>query len=168
MGSKAIKTPTAAPADAPRARSLVRLANLDELDILVGFQLDSALELENLRLDEGTVAAAMRAIFAHPTRGHYWIIAEGLQLQGMLLTSPEWSDWRNSAVLWIRSVYVRPEARGRGLFRQFYEFLQELVRNDPDLHGLRLYVDRPNKAAQQVYQAMGMTGGNYELYEWLA
>jgi hypothetical protein len=35
------------------------------------------------------------------------------------------------------------------------------------LMGLRLYVDKHNKSAQEVYEKLGMNKDHYELYEWL-
>jgi len=37
----------------------------------------------------------------------------------------------------------------------------------PELMGLRLYVDKQNKLAQEVYEKLGMNKHHYELYEWL-
>ena len=37
----------------------------------------------------------------------------------------------------------------------------------PALAGLRLYVEKANHAAHQVYRAMGMSPDHYDLYEWL-
>ena len=41
------------------------------------------------------------------------------------------------------------------------------VEQSPGLAGLRLYVDKTNRVAQQVYDALGMTAEHYDLYEWL-
>ena len=37
----------------------------------------------------------------------------------------------------------------------------------PDLRGLRLYVDGRNKAAQRVYERLGMDGEHYRVFEWM-
>ena len=60
-----------------------------------------------------------------------------------------------------------PEARRKGVFRQLYGALREMVEASPDLAGLRLYVDKTNAVAQQVYRSLGMTEEHYDLYEWL-
>ena len=85
----------------------------------------------------------------------------------MLMTVPEWSDWRNGTVLWVHSVYVVPEARRQGVFTAMYGHLRSAVERSDDLVGLRLYVDRANEPAQRVYEAMGMSRDHYHLYEWL-
>lgn len=133
-----------------------------------------ALETEDLSLDRETVEAGVRAVFDDPALGRYWIAEASEDLDGpdrtvvaSLLVTPEWSDWRNGRVGWIQSVYVSPDARGRGVYRRMYETLQEQVRREPDLKGLRLYVDRRNEPAHRVYEALGMTREHYVLYEWL-
>ena len=42
-----------------------------------------------------------------------------------------------------------------------------MVRNSDKYAGLRLYVDKTNTSAQEVYTRLGMSKEHYELYEWL-
>jgi ribosomal protein S18 acetylase RimI-like enzyme len=76
----------------------------------------------------------------------------------------EFSDWRNGWFWWIQSVYVRKEARGRGVFRALYDHVAELARSE-SAAGLRLYVERDNRAAQEVYRRLGMAPTGYLLFE---
>ncbi|HXU31742.1 MAG TPA: GNAT family N-acetyltransferase [Thermoanaerobaculia bacterium] len=145
----------------------VRPARPDEADRLIDFQLRMADETEGLALDPERIGRGVRAVFSDPSRGAYWVAEEAGQILGMLLTTPEWSDWRAGWVLWIQSVYVIPEARGRGVFRDLYAAQKTRVEGDPDLCGLRLYVDRRNRAAAAVYERAGMTREHYEMFEWL-
>jgi len=85
----------------------------------------------------------------------------------VLLAIPEWSDWRNGTVLWIHSLYIIPQARGREVFKKLYLNLKKQVEQSSELMRLRLYVDKRNKSAQEVYQKLGMNKHHYELYEWL-
>ena len=84
---------------------------------------------------------------------------------GQLLTTYEWSDWRNGVFLWIQSVYVLPEYRGSGAFRSLFGHLKELARADSRICGIRLYVDRANERAQEVYGRLGMHRSNYGVME---
>ena len=145
----------------------VRAARPDEAERLIEFQLAMAAETEGLALDPDRISRGVRAVFADPFRGAYRVAEEGGALVGMLLTTPEWSDWRAGWVLWIQSVYVLPEARGRGVFRALYADQKRRVELDPDLCGLRLYVDRRNRAAAAVYERAGMSREHYEMFEWL-
>ena len=126
-----------------------------------------ALETEDLRLDPPTVAAGVRAVFDDPTRGRYLLAEIDAEVVASLLTIPEWSDWRNGTVLWIHSLYVRPEFRRGGVYRAMHEHLRRRVETDDSLKGLRLYVETDNAAAISAYESLGMDGEHYRLYEWL-
>lgn len=135
--------------------------------VIVDFQLRMARETEGLELDRDTVTCGVAAVFADPSKGGYWVAERGGRIAGCLLTTFEWSDWRDGTVLWIQSVYVPPEERGRGVYRALYEHLKRRVEADPGLKGIRLYVDRRNTAAQQVYERLGMSREHYDLFEWM-
>jgi ribosomal protein S18 acetylase RimI-like enzyme len=145
----------------------IRAATPEDAAVIVDFQLRMAKETESLELDRGTVIRGVEAVFADPAKGTYWIAKSGGRIAGCLLTTFEWSDWRNGTVLWIESLYVLPEERGRGVYRALYEHLKQRVETDPGLKGIRLYVDRRNTAAQRVYERLGMTREHYELFEWM-
>ncbi len=145
----------------------VRAARPDDVETMAGFQRMMASETEGIRLDPETVAAGVRAVFDDRRKGRYWVVEDDGQVVASLLTTPEWSDWRNATVWWIQSLYVRPEYRRRGAFRMLYEHLRELVAADPGLLGIRLYVAAGNAAAQRAYEAMGMDGEHYRLFEWM-
>lgn len=138
---------------------------------IVDFQLRMAHETEELGLDSEALRRGVAAVFADPGKGRYWIaerlFGETIETIGCLLTTFEWSDWRNGVILWIQSVYVVPEERGRGVYRALYERVKRLVDESPDLKGIRLYVEKRNAAARQVYERLGMTREHYDLFEWL-
>ena len=148
----------------------VRPARPEDAATIASFQILMARETEGLELDPATVDRGVRAVFDDPAKGSYWV-AEPAGPAGRviasLLTTPEWSDWRAATVLWIQSVYVLPEQRGRGVYRALYEHLRREVESSPALAGIRLYVDRRNTAAQRVYERLGMTREHYEMFEWL-
>lgn len=135
---------------------------------IVDFQLAMAWETEQLALDRPTLEKGVQRIFDEPIRGAYWVAEADGQLAASLLTLSEWSDWRNGEVIWIHSVYVRPEFRRKGVFRQMYAQLRQATLDRPDLKGLRLYVEKNNHNAQAVYRALGMTDEHYAMFEWLA
>ncbi len=145
----------------------VRKGRPSDVNTIVGFQLRMALETEEIHLDKATVRRGVRAVFRDPSKGCYWVAEEDGHPVGVTLVLPEWSDWRNGAVLWIHSVYVVPEARRRGVFRRLYLHLKRRVERSTRLKGLRLFVEKSNRRAQKVYRAIGMTRDHYDLYEWL-
>ena len=145
----------------------VRAAQRGDARVIVDFQLRMARETEDLALDLETVTRGVAAVFTDPGKGAYWVAERAGEVVGGLLTTFEWSDWRNGVVLWIQSVYVVPEERGQGVYRALYEHLRRRVEADSDLKGIRLYVEKRNTAAQRVYERLGMTREHYELFEWL-
>ena len=145
----------------------VRHARRGDAATIAEFQLRMARESEGLALDPETVRRGVQAVFDDPAKGRYWAAEEEGRVVGCLLTVPEWSDWRNATVLWIHSLYVVPEARRRGVFRALFLTLKAMVEGSPELAGLRLYVDKANAVAQEVYESLGMTAEHYDLYEWL-
>jgi len=145
----------------------VRPAVLEDLSLIVDFQLRMASETEEVELDEAVLSEGVRAVLLDPLKGEYYIAMLDEEPVGCLLTVREWSDWRNGTVLWIHSVYVVPGARKQGVFRKLYENLQTRVVSSDGLKGLRLYVETENGNAQRVYEKMGMSAEHYKLFEWL-
>ncbi len=126
-----------------------------------------AIESENISLNRETVSHGVMAVFSDSSLGKYFVAETNQQVVASLLITPEWSDWRNSKVLWIQSVYVVPEYRQKGVFRNMYLHLREMVENSIEYAGLRLYVDKSNTPARKVYQKIGMNSDHYELFEWM-
>lgn len=147
----------------------IRRAEPHDAAVIAAFQEAMAWETEQLRLESAVVLAGVQAVFADPAKGAYRVAVEqrsGL-IVGVVLTIPEWSDWRNGTVLWLHSVYVRPDWRCRGVFRLLYDDIRREVEASSSLRGLRLYVERGNASAQAVYRAMGMSDEHYAMFEWL-
>jgi len=127
-----------------------------------------ALETENLELSGLTVNNGVKAVFKDKSKGTYYVAELDGKIVGSLLTTYEWSDWRNGRVLWIQSVYVEKQHRGKGIYRKLYEHVKKLVEHDKtDFRGIRLYVDKSNSSAQKVYEKLGMESHHYEMYEWM-
>lgn len=145
----------------------VRPARGGDAAVLARFQIAMAAETEDLALDPETVLRGVAAVLGDPAKGEYSVAedADGTVVGGLLVT-PEWSDWRAATWWWIQSVYVLPEARGRGVYAALYAAVRRTVQARPDLVGLRLYVARDNRRAQEVYRRLGMTPAHYELYAW--
>jgi GNAT superfamily N-acetyltransferase len=143
----------------------VRPASLDDLDVLVGFEQAMAHETEALALDADTVRRGVAALLNDPTRGRFFVVESGARVVATLMLTLEWSDWRNGFFWWIQSVYVVPEERRRGHYRRLHEYVRALAAREPDVYGLRLYVEQENRTAQQTYCALGMHETHYRLYE---
>lgn len=148
-------------------RAIYREATSADIEQIVAFQLAMAEETEQLRLDRQVCTRGVAAVFGDPSLGRYYVgETDGGVIASALITY-EWSDWRNGIVWWIQSVYVVPEARGQRIYAGLYSHLQNLARADDRVRGIRLYVDRSNAIAQQVYTRLGMNGEHYQVFEWM-
>ncbi len=144
-----------------------RDAAREDAAAIVAFQLSMARETEEIDLDFETCTRGVSAVFDDPARGRYFIAEADGEVIASLMITLEWSDWRNGVVWWIQSVYVRPAHRGLRVYAGLYQHVRELVRASPDIRGIRLYVDRRNTAAQEVYRRSGMNGEHYQVFEWM-
>ena len=145
----------------------IRQAAPEDAETIIAFQTAMAEEVEHTQLDRPTLAAGVRAELADPALGPYWLADIDGEVAGCMQVTPEWSDWRNGTIWWIQSVYVRPESRGRGVFKRLFSHVRAMVETNHAYKGLRLYVDKRNARAQQIYEKLGLDGDHYRMYEWL-
>lgn len=138
-----------------------------ESEFVVNFQKAMASETEGLILEDEKVKKGVAKFFDQPSLGTYFIAYDHKKPVGCLLIQYEWSDWRNAYVIWLHSVYVIPLYRGKGVFKMLYDKVLEIVKQDENYAGIRLFVDKSNIKAQKVYKKMGMTSEHYELFEWM-
>lgn len=142
----------------------VRPARPDDAEALVEFNFRMARETEDLTLDRDVLARGVRAALADANKALYFVAEVGGLPAGALMITHEWSDWRNGDLWWIQSVYVLPDYRKAGVFKALYRHVQQAAR-DAGAVGLRLYVEKENAVAQQVYARLGMTMTHYAVME---
>jgi GNAT superfamily N-acetyltransferase len=145
----------------------IREALEGDISVIIEYQLKMALETENLWLDEVIVQKGVKAIFQFPSKGKYYMAEKGKEVVGTFLITYEWSDWRNATVLWLQSVFVKQEHRGKGVFKTMYQFIKNLVKTTPAYCGVRLYVVKSNQPAKSAYKKLGMSHHHYEMFEWM-
>ncbi len=146
---------------------IVRKATLKDVGPLVDFQLRMASETEGIELNMPTVTRGVSAVLTDNTKGQYYVAEIEGKVVSSLLTTFEWSDWRNGTILWIQSVYVLPEFRRKGVYRNMYAHIKEQVLSNQKLNGIRLYADKSNSVAQETYKTLGMSTEHYLTFEWL-
>jgi GNAT superfamily N-acetyltransferase len=144
----------------------IRRATPADLTTVVDFNGRLAEESEGKSLDRVRLTAGVTAVLAAPEhKGPYFLACDGDTPVGQMQVTFEWSDWRNGWFWWIQSVYVVPEARRRGIFRTLFEHVCQAARSDPQVIGLRLYVERDNTRAHQTYLNLGLSWTSYQVME---
>lgn len=149
----------------------VRVAQEHDIDFLVKYNTALAKETEGKILSEPTVRDGVLALLHRAKLGSY-IVAEmtnasGRNLVGQVMITYEWSDWRNGVIWWIQSVYVDPAWRRQGIYRAMHHYILEQAKKEPEIRGIRLYVEHQNHTAQAVYQTVGLTNAGYLVYEMM-
>jgi ribosomal protein S18 acetylase RimI-like enzyme len=144
---------------------VIRRAVADDVPVLVEFNRRLARETENKDLDPEVVTRGVLATFSDPHKGPYYVAEDGGEVVGQLQITFEWSDWRNGWMWWIQGVYVRADARRRGVFRALYEQVAREARAAAEVVALRLYVECENHRAQETYSRLGMTRTGYLIFE---
>ena len=143
----------------------IRTAEPEDVEAIAELNVAMAWETERLNLSQSTLIQGVQSVLDHPDRGFYVVAeSEGLVV-GCLLITFEWSDWRCGQFWYIQSLYIRPLFRRRGVFRQLHEFVKAQAMNQPEVCGLRLYVEKSNRAAQHAYERIGMQAKAYKMYE---
>lgn len=143
----------------------IRKAQISDTEIIANFNSRLAWETEHRRLNLPRVRKGVAALLTDATKGVYFVAEEKGRVIGQILITPEWSDWRNGNFWWIQSVYVEEEFRQRGVFRNLYAHVYQLARTQPDVCGLRLYVEEENSLAQKAYERLGMKESSYKFFE---
>lgn len=145
----------------------IRRALTSDRDSIAQFQVAMAWETENYKLDYDTVSKGVETALNNEKLGVYYVAVVDNEVVSSLLTTYEWSDWRNGTVLWIQSVYVDSSHRQRGIYAALYSYIKRLVATNDSLKGIRLYVDESNTKAMGVYSHLGMNGEHYRVFEWM-
>lgn len=143
----------------------IRKAELPDAEIIADFNLRLAKETENLVLDADRLLSGVTALLRDPLKGVYYVAEIEGQLAGQVMITYEWSDWRNSNLWWLQSVYVKQAFRGRGVFRALFRHVERLAREQGGIEAIRLYMHQNNHTARRSYEALGMTQTGYIVFE---
>jgi len=146
---------------------IVRDARPSDAATLAAYNSAMAEETEDRSLDPDIIGPGVANLLDDAGRGRYWVAQSGGRIVGQLMVTYEWSDWRNGSLWWIQSVYVHPDWRRKGVFSALYRHVESLARAEPDVVGLRLYVEEKNTRAQRTYEALGMVNPGYRVMETL-
>lgn len=136
----------------------------DDIESIVRFQADMAMESEGTTLDNDKLTKGVTAATNDESKGIYLVARAGGKPIGSLMLTREWSDWNNQWYWWIQSVYVMPEYRKKGVYKAMYATLKQMAREN-GVAQIRLYADKANLSAQQVYRRLGMEESHYLMFE---
>lgn len=143
----------------------IREATLADAATIAANNSKMAMETEGRSLAPDVVGPGVAALLKDSQMGRYWVAEAEGQTVGQLMVTYEWSDWRNGMLWWIQSVYVDSGYRRRGVFSALYRHVESLASAESRVCGIRLYVEKENRRAQQTYAALGMTNPNYVVME---
>jgi ribosomal protein S18 acetylase RimI-like enzyme len=144
----------------------LRIAEKPDAPMLAAHNCAMALETENKRLDGAIATLGVEGLFERPEFGFYLVAKSDSLAAASLLVTYEWSDWRNGLFWWIQSVYVKPEFRRLGVYREMYDYLKEMaLSQSTPVCGFRLYAETENHVAQSTYKHLGMHACEYIMFE---
>jgi ribosomal protein S18 acetylase RimI-like enzyme len=135
-----------------------------DIDSIVQFQADMAMESEGCVLDKEKVIKGVTAAMLDDSKGIYWVAKYEGRTIGSLMITREWSDWNNEWYWWIQSVYVTPEYRKQGVYKAMYQKVKDAAKEN-NVSQIRLYADKTNLSAQKAYQSLGMHESHYLMFE---
>ena len=143
----------------------IRKGIRSDTQTIAEFNAAMAIETEHLHLDLSRLILGVNGLFDNPDKGFYLVAENNGSVVGQMMITYEWSDWRNGIFWWIQSVYVAPEFRKQKIYHTLYEHAVELAKEQKNVCGLRLYVEKENERAHRVYEKLGLTLTNYDMYE---
>jgi ribosomal protein S18 acetylase RimI-like enzyme len=142
----------------------VAIGEMKDISTIAQFQVDMAFESEGTTLSVDRVLCGVTAVMSDCNKGTYLVARMDGRIVASLMITREWSDWNGEWYWWVQSVYVMPDFRGKGVYRAMYAKVKEMAIEE-GVSQIRLYVDKTNHSAQQVYKRLGMKECHYLMYE---
>ena len=144
----------------------IRAAVEADVNVIVTFTLQEAMEAERRRLDERVVLLGVMGAFADPPAAHYWLAEDdaGAAVAAISVVK-EWSDFHAGYYWWVQSLYIVPECRRQGLVEALFAYLTAEARRRGALD-LRLYVHEANERARRAYRRCGFEMAPYVIMRW--
>lgn len=103
--------------------------------------------------DAARFPETIRVLMAHPERGRVVLILADDDPRGYALLVPYWSNEFGGMLLFIDELFVKPEARGRGLGRGLVEWVK--AERPFDAVAVLLEVSPVNVRARRLYESLG-------------
>lgn len=142
----------------------IRKAKLSDAEAIAKHNVLLAKESEGISLSYDLVFNAVKSLISNKEKGFYIVGEENKKIIGQMMITFEWSDWKNTTIWWMQSVYVQKQWRTKGVFSKLFEYIQQQALQS-QIQILRLYVHENNAVAQKVYQQIGMEKQPYLIFE---
>ena len=142
----------------------IREADKSDITILAKNNQVLAYETENINLNLDIITSGVSNALNREDC-HYFVAEINKMVVGQTLITYEWSDWRNGLIWWMQSVFVLFNFRRQGVYRNLFNHIENLARNNSKVKALRLYVIKNNQSGIKTYKALGMKDSGYIVYE---
>jgi GNAT superfamily N-acetyltransferase len=136
---------------------------MDDAQAIAAQNILLAKESEQLTLTPETILAGVKAVLSNDTKGFYVVAEQNSNIVGQVMITFEWSDWRNTSIWWVQSVYVQKEWRKKGVFTKLLLYVQKKAAQE-HVAFLRLYAHKNNISALRTYEKTGWKPEPYVLY----
>ncbi|MFM2225091.1 MAG: hypothetical protein RJA07_1293 [Bacteroidota bacterium] len=141
-----------------------RLSTVADAHIIASFNKAMAFETEQKKIDNELALLGVENLMNQPQYGFYVVAEINSEIVASLMITYEWSDWRNSLIWWIQSVYVKPENRRQSAFKCMLVFVEQLAKQQ-NINCIRLYMEKENRTAHQVYLQNNFIETDYLMFE---
>jgi ribosomal protein S18 acetylase RimI-like enzyme len=138
MATPAVNLKSVAPEQCPRLQLLVQ----------------ELYAMEGITTPQETLRTALDKLLREPELGRAWFIAEGNGVVGYIILTFGYDHEYGGRDAWITDVYLRPEARGRGLATAALQQLDGIARN-LGVCAMHLMVKPENRSALRTYKRAG-------------
>lgn len=145
---------------------IIRRAKIEDAKVIAEYNYNLAFETEDKELNREILFNGVKSLLNDEKKGIYHVCEIDGKVIGQIMFTYEWSDWRNGTFIWVQSVYVHKDHRGKGVFKALYNHVKSMCDKDESICGIRLYVERENYVAQKTYKSLGMEECNYHIYEY--
>ena len=145
-------------------KPIIRTAIAADAVFIAQNNVTMAFETEGLLLNIDTCLKGVSGAISDAAKGLYLVAELEGELAGNLMITKEWSDWRNSWIYWLQSVFVLPAFRGKGVFKALLEGAVEIARQE-NSPSIRLYVENTNYKAIAAYLKTGFNDSHYKVLE---
>lgn len=141
----------------------IRPAEPSDLESLVTFTVQEALETEGKHPDVAAVRLGVESGVGGTAPSTYWVAeADDGDVVGSVSVVTEWSNFRGGYYWWVQSLFVTPAHRGAGLVDALLDFVADAARVAGALD-LRLYDLQSNKRAIGAYRRCGFQVADYTI-----